>query len=184
MSNNKEKQVIKREALLDQLHGIIFAADMTYLPTEGCLDLQIMTSKGISHRWIGEEEWNVYKMHGLSKDRWNTIRKKMASDKLLLEDIDGTVLQTLLSCIGSEERFPDIIVHSKMMITEPLETIYAYFSTYEDQLFFYNDVTDLAKKLADEYSDIDTDWDEMGKEELEYWLSVYGDSGIPMYDLE
>lgn len=69
-----------REEMIVKLQSISFHVEITALTSEYCLEIAIMTGDGAYTSWVGFDEWNVYKLHGVdekngekSKLIWKTI---------------------------------------------------------------------------------------------------------------
>lgn len=163
-----------RDQLLKKLHNIVFAAFLTYLPTECCLEVVTMTNKGTAWSWIAEDEWKVYELREIGSARWNRILSNIKTGSLCLDDIQETDLEKLVNELFDE----DVELSAELkplceLTSAPTDKWYCYCDSSDNKLFFYNSIEDLAIKLADEYSRVDSLWEDLDDAILKAWVARY-----------
>lgn len=87
---------VSREELLSKLKGITFAAFITILPTEMCLEISTMTAEGVGTQWIGYDDWHVFELRKCNPEQWHIITKKISDKTLNVNDIVNTDLEDLV----------------------------------------------------------------------------------------
>ena len=170
---------MNRDELLDKLHGITFCASLTALTSEECLEVEILTGDGVSYSWIGYDEWFVYELKKIEKNKWNFILGKLLSRTLSREDLQGTDLYRLLE---SQDESVDLIEFFKTLKNFPEEVSEDFYCVCGEgePPVFYESQEIMAKDLKETYSDIVNVWENMNEDELEHWLQVYEQcDGIP-----
>ncbi len=168
----------ERSRLLEKLHSIIFAAYLTYLPAEYSLEVVTMTSRGTACYWIAEDDWKVYELQRIDPARWDLIVSSIKSSALVPDDIKGTDLEQLVNSLFPQEtNCSAIMKHLCELQKAPEGKWYCYCDPDEDELYFYNTHDDLAHKLADVYSRVDSTWEDYEDDSLESFLSRFNEEG-------
>lgn len=172
------KTTNERSRLLDELHGIVFAAFLTYLPTEGCLEVVTMTSQGTACYWIAEDAWRVYELQKIDPTLWDLIVSSTKSGKLARDDIKGTDLEALVNSLFPQETNCSAILKRLCELQyAPGGKWYCYCDPDDSELYFFTSHDDLAHKLAEVYSRVDNSWEDFDDETLKESLSRYNDEG-------
>ena len=181
MENIIKDQDHKREELLEELHGITFAAFLTDLVSEYCYELITLTSEGMTYQWIGYNDWNIYRLQSCSLEKWADIREKIRNGALTRSDIENTQFIKLMNCtIGSDETKELSKTFSRLldMPSDLCDELYCYFDSDDRELCFAPNQEDLIKVLAEKYgSYADTEWSDMDTDDLENWAERYRDEG-------
>lgn len=171
---------MERQQMLNKLGEIRFAAFLTWLPTEMCIELKTMTPSGPGYSWIGEDDWNVYYIRPCKQNVWDNIRERIKTDKLTLTDLEGTDYGRLICGVFDDPNENNLSSVMKVLsgesFHEPRE-YYCYFDSDEGVLRFFSTKADLEMALADIYGSSDSGWDELDTEALEYWLDLYEQEG-------
>ena len=168
----------ERSRLLEKLHSIVFAAFLTYLPTEYCLEVVTMTSRGTACYWIAEDDWRVYELHKIDPIRWDLIVASTKRGALIRDDIKGTDLEELVNSLFPQQTNCSAIMKRLCELQNaPEGNWYCYCDPDEGELYFYYTHDDLAHKLAEVYSRVDSTWEAFEDESLEGFLSRYNEEG-------
>lgn len=171
---------MERNQLLKALKEITFAAFITWLPTEMCLELRTMTSSGPNYTWIGEDDWNVFCLRPCERETWNTIREKISDNELNLSDIKATDYGRLVEGVFNDIEEKDCSSLLKELSEErfldPGE-YYCYYNSEDGSLDFFATEKEMELALANIYSYDDSPWEELDTETLRYWLDLYEEEG-------
>ncbi len=171
---------MKREELLEKLHEVTFAAFLTDLVTEECIEAITMTARGTNCRWMGYDEWKVYEIRPCGSGTWTEIREKIRGGVLTASDLKGTDLGRVLKDAAEEAADVDCSRFFSGLLELPGEcpgVLYCYCASEEEPLSFFTDQEQLAKALAEAFSEVDTTWEEMETEDLQDWLDQYEEEG-------
>lgn len=170
---------LSRNELLSKLKGISFAVFMTWLPTEMCLEITTLTAEGVGYRWIGYDDWQVFKLRKCNTDQWRTIIKKISDKTLSANDIANTDLENLVNGIRPlHDDFPDLSTFFTGLCNQESpfdECFYGLFSG--NVMSFFSTQEDLREALQIEYAAVDSKWEELDVANLEYWWCRYLDEG-------
>jgi len=170
-----------REEMIVKLQSISFHVEITALTSEYCLEIAIMTGDGAYTSWVGFDEWNVYKLHGVDEKKWGKIKANLENNSLGLEDIKETDFELLYKSQESagNNNMPCTVFFSglgEMPSVCPEEV----FCIYERKPAFYADEIALLESLRKRYDDCIQPWSEMDADELQYWLEKYENAdGFP-----
>lgn len=68
---------LEREELLKRLYALPFCMYLTALPSEGCLEVNVVSSKGTAYSWesFNEFVFSAYCLKGISKNKIATIKE-------------------------------------------------------------------------------------------------------------
>ncbi len=167
---------MKREELLEKLHEVTFAAFLTDLVTEECIEAITMTASGTNCRWMGYDEWKVYEIRPCGSGTWTEIREKIRDGVLTASDLKGTDLGRVLKDAADVDcsRFFSGLLD---LPGECPEVLYCYCASEEEPLSFFTDQEQLGRALAEVFSEVDTTWEEMETEDLQDWLDQYEEEG-------
>ena len=171
--------------MLSKLKSITFAAFLTALTSEMCLEVQIMTSEGTIYRWIGYDDWNVYILKKCDSPKWFSIMDKLKNSTLELEDLDGTDLGKLMQSLDpvmdedeGENADCSLLLQELLEVSTKIQdTFYCYYDKYDRDLNFFSSREDLKVALREAYSIVDTRWEDMDTSELQGWWEWYEDEG-------
>lgn len=181
MDSHETNLGVSREELLSKLKSITFAAFMTALTTEMCIELVTMTPKGVCTRWIGYNDWNVFVLDSCFPEKWSEIRNKITSRYLLLEDLKGTQLYRLVHILKPEtDDGTDCSTFLSGLLDLPVhitESYYCFCDEDAGELTFFTDIENLKGALQSSMSYIDSAWDDMTTGELEMWWDRYEEEG-------
>lgn len=155
--NENESQL--RAQLLEKLHGISFSAFLTVLPSEGCLEAVIMTSKGICHRWLGYEDWKVYYISPQVAAGFSETRKQFADD----DEKCGRLLR----------EYSDFAVQR----SAPGDECFCFYDEQREGFRFFASWEEISEALGRYYSPADTSWEDMDLEALTQWWERYEQDG-------
>ena len=180
----------KREILLKKLHSIQFWAYLVYLPSEMCIELTVFTSSGLSQEWIGEDDWNVYRLRPLKQTTWELIYRKQKDKALLYEDLRDTDFEKVIqSCYGEINNYDancSLKLDGIKTLTESLCGDVFCYKDFNDKLVFFRTEAEICNALSKIYNESSVEWDSLDTEELLYWISVYESEGpnIPCFSFE
>lgn len=125
---------------------------------------------GKGYGYIYEEEpCDNWKLESFSNEKWQVIRKKLQSGKLVLDDLSGTALEgeeDIWDMLSETDDVCDLLSGLMRLPEELDEHIYCvssfdgydFFATYEDF------------KEAVERNDCDYKWEDLSDDVLEMWV--------------
>lgn len=166
-----------RDELLSKLKSITFAAFITVLPTEMCLEISTMTDEGVGCRWIGYDDWQVFELRTCKPEEWHIITKKISEKTLTADDIVNTDLENLVNGIMSlHDNVPDLSTFLSDLCNHGSsfgECFYGFFNSGE--MLFFSTREDLRKALRTTYAVVDSKWEDLDLADMEYWWDRYND---------
>lgn len=178
-----------REDLLSNLRKITFAAYMSVLPSEMCLEIETITPTGLGHQWIGYDDWNVFKLKKCEHDKWHNIIKNISERTLEKRDIEGTDLENAVDYVinaSNESASLSLLLAGLCKYRlPPLSS--DFYALFDGETFcFFAQKEELRLSLQKKYHSVDTLWEEMDNSSLSYWWNRYnidGD-GLPVITFE
>lgn len=183
MNHEKAREDNKRIELLRKLSNITFAAFLTILTSEGCLELLTFTSEGTKYQWIGYDDWNVFRLKLCCKEKISEIKFKIIAGSLSIADLVETEFIDLIeatvgrnAALSYSEAFSDLVKYSDEQL---LDELYCYYDKCNTNFTFSVTQSDLKKVLAEAYL-ADTVWSDMGTDELESCLEKYHEEGLEL----
>ena len=177
-----------RQALLDRLHQVHFAAFLTALTSEMCIELQTINSEGISCSWMTDDDWNVYELRSCSQEKWDEIRNKINKDELTRSDLEGTDFGAVLGSVENVRGEVDCSVLLKDLLREEFEKPIISYCCYDyssNALNLFPTEEDL-KIFLKNYYPCDCSWEELDTDELKYWFELYEKEGqnVPCFSFK
>lgn len=165
---------LEREELLKRLHALPFCMYLTALPSEGCLEVNVVSSKGTAYSWESFDEFAFYAycLEGISKDKIMIIKERIASESLYVDDLNGTQLEELIPPENKSEELSDIFVDFLELPDENLESAYCYRDIETGVVYVSDTEEGLSEVLNDKYT-VDTTWEEYSDEQLKEFLDEY-----------
>lgn len=176
--------------MLRILHEITFAGEMTYLGSEMSVEVEIFTSVGTSLWWeSGEDDtWPAYCIEGLDEKELEVLKQKIKDNSLTKKDIVGTPFDMFVTernideiCLGD---YFNCLLKGRL---DEYGSLYVFFDSEakESMPIFFSSIQELANKMSEVYSDVNSYWEDMSDEELQYYVERYEDiDGFPMAYLE
>ena len=168
-----------RQALLDRLHQVHFAAFLTALTAEMCIELQTINSEGISCSWIAYDDWNVYELRSCSQEKWDEIRNKINREDLTLSDLEGTDFEAVLRSVEDIRGEVDCSVLLNDLLREEFEKPIISYCIYDYSSNALNlfSTEEALKIFLGNYYPCDCSWEKLDTDELKYWLELYENEG-------
>lgn len=161
----------ERETLLKRIHSISFYMYLTALTSEGCLEVEVITSKGTSYSWMGFEDFcfDVYCINGFGKIKLCNLKNKITLKTLCKQNLRGTKLGKLLFKRITEGRDLSEIFQGLLALPETShERLFCYIKE-ENKLVFFENEEKLAENLSKDYP-VDTKWEELSDEQINEYL--------------
>ena len=167
---------MERKDMLDELHRITLGVQLTVLPSEGALECEYVTKNGYTYEWIGIDDWPLYEIRDVSRERFNLIIKKISSGTLTYADTEGTEFLTLyVDDVNNDRNHPSLSEFFSSLLTISLPSdsvIYAFLDVRhsEPQLFFYSTYDELTQAFLNRYVICDERWEDYDDAELTGWI--------------
>ena len=176
-----------RDEILEKLHNISSAAELTYMPSEFAIECSCVSSKGTSYEWRGLYDWPFYKVKVVDSEVYETIKGKMVKEGFLdPDDIKNTDLEFILKILESKEATVDLItVFGDLKHLHDFKNyLYVICDPEKHVYHLYNSFQSLSDAFASFYA-CDMTWEDYSDDELNEWLSKLesGYSELPMYSV-
>lgn len=150
----------------------------------GYTELQIWVNGNGYGYFCHDEQSICYKLDRIPDQKWEIIQKKIAENKLTIDDVQGTSLTNLYII---KEYDPDVPCDLNEMLNELItlpKSLGEFFycaDTFGDYRF-YNTENEIYESIKRD--DCDTKWDELNDDELAEWIMRLEsiDLGITFFD--
>lgn len=164
----------EREELLKRLHALPFCMYLTALTSEGCVEVNLVSSKGTSYRWEGLDdfEFQAYCLEGLSKNKVAQIKEHILSKSLFLSDFNRTLLKKILPTKDKTKELSGTLVDFLNLPDTKLESFYCYINP-ETELVYVSDTLEKFSDILNEQCPVDTPWEDYSDEQLRAYLEEY-----------
>lgn len=185
---------MNREEMLNKLHSIKPGVRLTVLPDEYALECDYVTRFGNYYEWIGMNDWPVVMISKLQREEFESIKTKLQTGSLALDDIRATQISNLYLAYYNEDADPKWLNKAlSSLITIDLNQdgeLYVIVDATgsETSFSFYSDYDSMATAIENKYATCVTPWDNMSDDALSAWIERIEEyyDGIPygFYDDE
>jgi len=155
---------------------------LTALTSEYCIEVSVITSKGISYSWVGFDDFSfdAYCIKGLSKNKIALIKDHITKRAFYLSDLNRTQLKKVVFQKDSSTELSDVFINFGELPNENIETIYCYKDVDEGKIYVYDSQEKISNILNEKYP-VDTLWEDMSDQQIETYLEEFseGDCEIP-----
>lgn len=172
-SDDKTADKKDRNKLIEELHKISFGSTMDFLSAEDCMEITIMTSKGSTYLWSSFEDWRVFQISENEVKKLTGIQEKIKSQSLSFDDIADTCFHRLALIDADNVDLCYLFSDFLSVQLDSTDILNCYFNEYDEKYYFFSSEEQLACALGEYYSDVETTWEEMSTEDLEFWLDQY-----------
>ena len=163
-----------REELLKRLHSLPFSMYLTALPSEYCLEVNLISAKGTSYSWEALDGFEIpaYRLKGLSQNEVAMIKDHIVSKALYLNDLNGTQLKKIISVKDDTTELSSIFVDFLQLPDNEIESLYCYRNPETGCIYFSDKPEKISDILNDQYP-VDTPWEKLSDEQLEDAVELY-----------
>lgn len=167
----------ERQVLLTRLHSLPFCMSLTALTSEYCLEVNVVSSRGTSYRWVGFDdfEFHAYCLKGLSKSKVALIKEHIISKSLFASDFNRTQLKRILSDTDKKMELSDLFVDFIKLPDATIETLYCYKDLETGKIYVRDTAEGISDVLNAQYP-VDNIWEDLSDEQLKEYLEEYGNN--------
>ena len=180
-----------REEMLNKLSNINPGVELVALTSEYAIERTFVCGKGFAYDWVSfDEPWPAFKISDLTNSRLDLIKEKLRNRSLSYDDLKGSQLLHLLKKCASDVDICDICIGLQDVVLEKENDLFVLCDVYTDSptYAFYSDYMLFVKAFEEQYICVDTEWQELGDEDLMSWIERLENefSCIPLceYDTE
>lgn len=147
---------------------------LTALPSEGCIEVNVVSSKGTAYYWESFDDFSfcAYCLDGLSKDKIITIKEHIASKAFYVDDLNGTQLTETLPAKAKSEELSGVFVNFLELPNEKLESVYCY-SDIETNCIYISETSEGLSNILNTLYPVDMLWEDYSDEQLNDCLEEY-----------
>lgn len=161
---------LDRTEMLSKLHSLPFRMSLTALTSEGCIEVNVVSSKGTSYSWESFEDYtsHIYCLKGLSKNKIALIKEHIASKTFFIADLSRTQLKKII-CEDRDQELSDIFVNFPELPDQKIESVYCYRET-DTGLIYVSDTEEKLSNILNDRYPIDKPWESYSDEQLADYL--------------
>lgn len=162
-----------REEMLNKLHNINPGVELVALSSEYALERTFVSSKGCAYDWVSfDEPWPAVKITDLTNDQLDLIKNKLSNKSLSKADLKGSQLLAMFEANESDIDICDAFIGLQNIILGDENALFVLLddSAVTPQFNFYSDYTLFSNAFEDIFMCVDTEWEELGDEDLMSWI--------------